>query len=308
MRIRPRKTKPVDSLENLKDRVNRLFKKKPRRSNLGAQLLLTLEKPPLENKFRNHPTYSSPAQLLNFISESLPNSELYLFGGVLRDLALFGKRGFKSDIDIVVDGDWKNCSEYIQSLGATKNKFGGFRLDISGWPVDIWHAKETWAIAQGLVQYKDIRSLTKTTILNWDAILMDWKTKKIICPENYLEALRERQMDIVLQQNPNPLGAAVRVFRHLCSKDAKSITQTTAEYLAQSTEKYTYSQIKEHELSSYGNTEIEIAIYSLFKKFKEFENLEIREKFERSSRTLKMNGTSLSFQQLKLGLYEKETL
>ncbi|WP_167145492.1 hypothetical protein [Pseudomonas sp. OTU750018] len=291
------KIQPVDSLQNLKDRVDRFFKENLRRSNFRRQLPLDL-KYPKNTSSPLRPEHKTPADLLNFISSLSPENNIFLFGGVLRDLAIFGKRGFNSDIDIVVEGDWARCSDYIQTLGARKNKFGGFRLEVSGWPIDIWNAKETWAISQGLIQYNSIASLTKTTILNWDAILMNWKTRSIICPENYLDDLQERQMDMVLLENPNPLGATVRVFRHLCSKDAKSITKTTAEYLAISAQNYSLNQLRSQEFKSYGNTLIEPAVYELFEKLKEFEEIEIRERFRKAANSLEKNGSTLSYQQL----------
>lgn len=301
----PYKIQPVDSFQKLKDRVDRFFKENLRHSTPSAQLSLDLSHSHNKQKVQRQP-HKTPADFLNFISESSPSSNIFLFGGALRDLAIFGKRGFHSDIDIVVDGDWINCTNYIQTLGARKNKFGGFRLEVAGWPIDIWNAKETWAISQGLVQYTNIASLTRTTILNWDAILMDWKTRNIICQDNYLDALRERQMDIVLLQNPNPLGATVRVFRHLCSKDAKSITQATAEYLANSTKDYTLNQLREHELLSHGNIAIETAIYKLFERLKSLEEFEIRERFEKASKSLEKDGITLSSQQLEWKFGENE--
>lgn len=296
------KIQTVETFDNLKDRIERLFETNRRRSPVSAQLSLDLNSTASAQTAHIH---KYPADFLNFISNSLSNSRIYLFGGVIRDLALFGKRGFNSDIDIVVDGEWDSCIEHLNILGAKRNKFGGYRLEIAGWPIDIWNARETWAIRQGIVEYTGISSLTRTTILNWDAILMDWDSRKIICDPNYLDSLKERQMDIVLQQNPNPLGATVRVFRHLCAKDAKSITQATAEFLAESTELYTLSQLKNQELKSHGSTLIEEAIFSLFKKIKELEHLEIRERFEVASRLLERSGASLSSKQLEWSFSEE---
>ncbi len=129
------------------------------------------------------------AEFLDFITAALPDGDVYLFGGVLRDLALLGNKGFDSDIDLVVEGNWHDCARYLESYGAAKNKFGGFRLSVDGWPIDIWNARETWAIKQGLVEYRSIFSLTETTVLNWDAILMNWRTRLFIHRPNYLERL-----------------------------------------------------------------------------------------------------------------------
>lgn len=292
------KTNPVASLENLKNRVERLFSFPKRRARKGAQLHLNFQNP-VSEKYKTPPR-NEVAEFITHISNTLSHGDIYLFGGVLRDLALLGKSGFNSDIDLVVDGDWTGCAEYLLSYGARKNKFGGYRLEISGWPVDIWSAQETWAITQGLVDYVDISSLTKTTVLNWDAILMNWRTGAFIYREGYLDELRARVLDIVLEKNPNPIGMAVRVFRHLCTKDARSITTAVAEYLASCTDQYSFTEIKASEFSSYGNSVIEPAMYRLFEKLKQHENLEMRTRFKTASENLKNEGATLSSRQLEL--------
>ena len=43
---------------------------------------------------------------------------------------------------------------------------------------------------------------------------MNWRTRAFIFKENYLDEIQSRVLDIVLEQNPDPMGMAVRVFRH----------------------------------------------------------------------------------------------
>ena len=269
------KPQPVNSIENLRDRVDRLLRATTKRSNGSSQLSLDL---PLTLNFEsaiNYPT-KSIVEFLNFVTDALPDGEVYLFGGVLRDLALLGQEGFNSDIDIVVEGNWSSCVTYLESLGARKNKFGGYRLKVSEWPVDIWNAKETWAIKQGLVQYKGIASLTETTVLNWDAILMNWRTRTFIYRPNYFEELNAGVLDIVLKENPDPLGMVVRVLRHLNLKYAKKVTLAAVTYLADCTKRYSYEEIKSREIRSYGNSVIEPPIYRYFEHLKTYEHLESR--------------------------------
>ena len=194
----------------------------------------------------------------------MPDGDVYLFGGVLRDLALFGKKGFNSDIDLVVEGNWSHFVSYLDSLHAHKNKFGGYRLSIAGWPVDIWSAKETWAIKHGFIQYKGISSLTETTVLNWDAILMNWRTKNFIHREDYFKEINLRFLNINLEDNPNPLGMAVRVFRHLYLKDAEKISKAAVKYLSNCTKKYTFEEIKNSEITSYRDSVIDLKLYKFF--------------------------------------------
>ena len=270
------KPRPVGSIENLRARVDRLFSAPAKRLVGQPQLSLDLPLTSNSESVIRCPS-KSITEFLDFIADALPDGDLYLFGGVLRDMALLGRRGFNSDIDLVVEGNWYGCITYLESLGARKNKFGGYRLKVAGWPIDIWNAKETWAIEQGFVSYKGIASLTETTVLNWDAILMNWRTRAFIHRENYLESINSRMLDIVLEKNPNPLGMAVRVLRHLCLKDAKKITLSAAKYLAKCTKTYSFDDIKNGEIRSYGSSVIDPHVYILFESLGAPEDLNIRQ-------------------------------
>lgn len=217
---------------------------------------------------------------MDFLADALPDGDAYLFGGVLRDLALLGGRGFNSDIDVVVEGNWSSCRKYLEHLGAHRNKFGGYRLEVATWKVDVWNAKETWAIREGLVQYRGIASLTETTVLNWDAILMNWRTRAFVFRQGYFDEIQDRILDIVLEQNPDPEGMVVRVFRHLCLKDAKSVTSKALIFLADATAIYGLQELTEREVRSYGKSIIDPAMYRFFQHAKANEHLEIADRID----------------------------
>jgi len=205
-------------------------------------------------------------EFLGYLCDVLPAGELYLFGGVLRDLAMFGRKGFSSDFDLVVEGDWSHLKKYLENLGAIRNRFGGYRLYVEKWPVDIWAARETWAIREGLVQYRGIESLTRTTILNWDAILLNWRTREVICRPDYFPEIQQHLMDVVLTKNPNPLGAAVRAFRHLCSMNTEKLTVPAAEYLGGAAKRHSTESIVRTEIASYRNRVIDPMILRFFEQ------------------------------------------
>jgi len=282
----PIKPHPISSFENLKERVDRLFRTPTKRLNVRMQMSLDLPLMFSPESAIEYPT-KNIAEFLDFLTDAMPDGDVYLFGGLLRDLALLGRSGFNSDIDLVVEGSWYNCVAYLESLGARRNKFGGYRLEVAGWPVDIWNAEETWAIKQGLVRYKGIASLTDTTVLNWDAILMNWRTKIFICRKNYLEEINTRLLEVVLEKNPNPLGMAVRVFRHFCLKDARKITPTAAKYLANCARTFNFSDLKNSEICSYNNSVIEPVVYRFFEYFNSDDHIDIHSQFSMASNLIK---------------------
>lgn len=258
-------TNTVKSAENLRTRVDYLFKEPPGKIDKKHAHQLSLDLLLNTNRVNNIEVPNQSIKgFLDFVSDAMPDGDVYLFGGLLRDLALSGRKGFNSDIDLVVEGDWSHLVTHLQYLKAHKNKFGGYRLTLGGWPIDIWNAKDTWAIKKGLIPYKGISSLINTTVLNWDAILMNWRTREFIYRKNYFEEIDSRTLDIVLEENPNPLGMAVRVFRHLCLKDAKKLSSSAARYLAHCTKTYSFKNIINAELKSYGNTIVKRPVYDFF--------------------------------------------
>lgn len=290
--------RPVDSYENLRSRVVRLFSSKVRRAIGFSQL--DLELPSLDEPIETN--FQTLGGFIDFLAASVPRGEVYLFGGVLRDLALLGREGFKSDVDIVVEGDWKEFVRWLDVFGARRNRFGGYRVRIGNWPIDVWNAEETWAIRRGLVPYMGIMSLTKTTVLNWDAILMNWRTRRFICNESYLDDLRGRILDIVLEDNPNPLGMAVRVFRHISTKEARRIGRSAISYLERCTTTYSLDELKASELQSYGNSMIEGAIFHLFQLSAANRQMPVNERFYAATEAMSARGDSISLKQWDLSL------
>jgi hypothetical protein len=280
------KPQPVDSFENLRARVDRFFRARSTRRSPEAKRAFELWAPEPAQRFIEYPNANATA-FVNFLADALPQGDVFLFGGILRDLALLGRRGFNSDIDLVVQGDWSHCVRYLESVGARRNRFGGFRMQVGNWPIDVWNAEETWAIREGLVSFRGIASLTETTILNWDAILMDWRTRRFIYRERYLEELTARTLDVVLTENPNPLGMAARVFRHLCAKDAKQVTVNAAEYLINATATFGFEEIRNEELRSYGSSMIDLGLYRLFEKVGQTEGTKVGARFKVASEALR---------------------
>ena len=276
----------AETEEHLKERVLRLVRDPVASNEVSGQMDLYGNVGNWANEYHVKTARTSISEFLGVVCDSVPNGGLYMFGGVLRDLAMFGRKGFASDVDLVVEGDWSHMVRLLISLGGRRNRFGGFRLQVGGFPVDIWEAKETWAIREGLVRYRSIESLTRTTILNWDAILLDWRTKTVICRADYFPHIQERLMDIVLVANPNPLGTAVRAFRHLCLKDAKKLTSRTVRYLSDAAKKHGPRVIIATEFAKYGERAIDIGTLEFFNDLKMGSDDVIRRQFDRFQKPL----------------------
>jgi len=144
-----------------------------------------------------------------------------VIGGFLRDLCLVGNRGFKSDVDFVVDpACTAELDRLARRLGARTNRFGGYEIRLARWKVDVWPLQRTWAAVEGHASVSRLDDLVKVTFFDWDAVLYAVDDQEVIASDCYFDRVRSRVIDINLEPNPNPLGNAVRALRYACRWDA----------------------------------------------------------------------------------------
>jgi len=185
------------------------------------------------------------SEVSQFIERLSLFGEVLAFGGLLRDIALFGAKEFNSDIDLVVDCSGIEMSNFFAAevSAFVKNKFGGYRIEIGGWTVDVWPILDTWAFKHGYVVYKGRESLLQTTVTNWDAVAFSFMDKQIISSSSYLDCLKLGELEIVLTDNPNKVGVLLRVIRAICDKRAKILMPRLLKYLKCELPKWTANQI-----------------------------------------------------------------
>ncbi|EGQ9932833.1 hypothetical protein ACXHQJ_16585 [Vibrio vulnificus] len=207
------------------------------------------------NRFFNSSTQCR-ADVYDFVDILTKNNrfDVYAFGGLVRDIGLFGVRDFSSDVDLVVEASrpvLKKAISVLPKSSVTENKFGGFRIKQGAWDIDIWCARDTWAIKNNLVTYRDVTSLLQTTFLSWDSALFDIRNQSLICQHGYLDDLNNGSLDIVLKESPNELGSMVRLTRAIYSKGAKELKSNALEVLEYYLGKYADQDIVAYEMNSY---------------------------------------------------------
>jgi len=206
-------------------------------------------------------------KFLDAVSEKV---DVYIYGGVIRDIALYGVASFKSDIDIVFTGDETALNSVWETYGAEFNNFGGHRLTVDHWQVDIWPAKSTWAFKEGHQRFESIESMLNTTITNWDAILYRWKDGKIICKEDYFKDLANYYLDVVFDKNPNMLGMYTRVIRYCAGKAAaKEVSPRVVRLLRLAFENYSERELLDYEKRSFRDRYLDNAAYERLSKNKD---------------------------------------
>ena len=194
--------------------------------------------------------------------------DVYLYGGVLRDIALYGISNVESDIDLVCVGSRDVVGAVVREdrFRFRENKFGGFRAETERWFVDLWHAEETWAFREGGCEYRGVESLLGVTITNWESILCRLDGHRLIHGENYFRDLNKRYLHVVLERNPNPLGMYVRIMRAYACKEAAVLSGKAAEVVGRGLQMYSFADIRAYESGHYRIQYIGEGVYELFRR------------------------------------------
>jgi hypothetical protein len=163
-----------------------------------------------------------------------------VFGGMVRDFAIGGVGAFKSDIDLVVGtSDPEHLAWIVRSTAHTENQFGGWRIRLDHWLLDVWPVESTWAFKEGFVSEHNLSSLPLTTFFNWDGAVFEIATGRLHLLEGYLEATTNRVLDINLAPNPNPSGMVVRALKMMRDWDAAAGPKLSSFLMATMEERWT---------------------------------------------------------------------
>lgn len=142
-----------------------------------------------------------------------------VIGGMIRDLGHRGVSGFKSDVDLVIDAPREDVAKLAGDLGATRNQFGGFGFHGPRWKIDFWALETTWAFKAGHVPGSSFSDLMQGTFFDWDAVLYDLKSRRLICRDEYVATLNSRLLGLNLRATPSSVGNAVRAIRRVFEWD-----------------------------------------------------------------------------------------
>lgn len=140
---------------------------------------------------------------------------IYLIGGVLREYRDKKEIQDIRDIDIVIDVKMDEYWEMIlKNYRPRRNKFGEYKIICDGLIVDMWRLQETWAYKNNVLtcnQSEYLQRLPDTVFLNLDAIVYDVR-KNSWYDEKYKQAMQDKVIDVVLEQNPEVMLNIVRTF------------------------------------------------------------------------------------------------
>lgn len=201
--------------------------------------------------------YRGRADIRSTLRDLSAQGRLAIVGGMLRDVALFGNAGFRSDLDLVIDPyDLAAFDRRMANVGARVNRFGGYSLPSHKWQVDVWPLERTWAHREGYVRVRTIWDLRDATFFRCDAIVYDFASDRIGTAPGYFDELKNKLLDINLRPNPNPKGNAVRAFRYALLKGFQW-KLGVAQFVAETIDEIGWKALVDDELRSFRSQHIE---------------------------------------------------
>lgn len=188
---------------------------------------------------------------LSIISELRDIGRLALIGGAIRDANYKTSHSFKSDLDFVIET--KNISKlekFIERHKAKPNKFGGYRIQSKDIDIDFWDVYSSWAHKAGYRRVGCLEDVVNTTFFNLDAIIYLVDENKIEAKDGTLQDLENKFLDINLEPNPNPLGAATRALRRMAQYKL-SASDRLIYFISKQIDEFGWVKILENEIKAY---------------------------------------------------------
>jgi len=140
--------------------------------------------------------------------------DLLIFGGTIRDIALAGGPTNVSDVDLVLIGTKEQQLErWAVKVGATKNKFGGFRLETERCPLDVWRLEDTWAFRENRVKLAGPRSLLDTPFFTANMAYYSLSEQRVTSSESFRHAIAHRTLSLLVSETERPLKQVERANR-----------------------------------------------------------------------------------------------
>lgn len=175
-----------------------------------------------------------------------------IIGGLVRDFALGGRYAFKSDLDLVIQGDPREVEELASRVGAVANRFGGYGYTEGPWKIDFWALQHTWAVTAGHVAVRDLADVVQCTFFDWDAVMYDLRHRKVVCDKTYFQRIHSRRLEISLRSNPGEMGNLLRAARRIIRWHL-TLGPVLTDFIAERLDDETFEALKVNERRKYGD-------------------------------------------------------
>lgn len=162
--------------------------------------------------------------------------EAYLFGGQVRD-ALLGSAGAFGDVDIFVSGPLN--PEFAERVARVyrRTNFGGMRLVVGRYDVDIWELAKSDAFRYERGLEKNIKGLLSTVCFSTDAVAVSLVNGRVLADGSFNRTIKSRVFEFVSAPQSLELLQVVRIGR-LCVKNGVTPNLDVGKYFVEGVDKF----------------------------------------------------------------------
>lgn len=154
----------------------------------------------LENNIKNDllSLLGKYSETLEFVERLSETGELLFFGGAIRDIFIKNEQ-YPRDFDIAVKfKDELEFNKLIKNYEYKRNRFGGYKIKVSGIDFDIWDLNNTWAFKNTELKPSE-ENLAKSVYLNIDGVVYNFNSNSLYA-DLLRDSLIKAELDISLEK------------------------------------------------------------------------------------------------------------
>lgn len=141
------------------------------------------------------------SETLDFVEKLSKTGELLFFGGAVRDIFVKNDQ-YPRDFDIAIKfNDEYKFNRLIDQYEYKKNRFGGYKIKVSGIDFDVWDYKNTWAFKNTELTPSE-ENLARSVYLNIDGVVYNFNSNCLYA-DLLKESLLKAELDVSLEENPH---------------------------------------------------------------------------------------------------------
>jgi hypothetical protein len=205
--------------------------------------------------------------VMKAVYEISKTTKVFIFSGVIRNFFLGAKNN--RDIDIILQ-DEIDLTSFFSNAEIKRNSFGGYKVFYNGTTIDLWYLANTWAFKKTPAQSLDFhleRMVPNTAFFNFSSIVYSLNDKKFYFEDKFVHFLRDKEIDVVFEQNPNYQLCVVNTF-YYADKYRLKIKEGLKKFIVKlyrtHDKNYTDVQLKHFGKVIYPNDQIEHRINTIF--------------------------------------------
>lgn len=224
---------------------------------MGQKLHKKIEINEKAKSFKEYFFKNISQEVINFIKILQNDCDLFLFSGIIRDFFLKNHNYFR-DIDLVYYS--KNTELDIDIIlkngnySYKKNSFGGYKVNIKNIDIDVWNIQNTW----GIMQFESrpfqefiYEMIPKTSFFNFSSILFSFNNNEFIYTEHFKKFVKNNVIDIVLENNPNPILCIINIIYYQNKLNLK-VSERTKQFYIENFNNFSSFDYKEVQIKHFG--------------------------------------------------------